>query len=90
MTESDLSYRLKAIISMVTAGNIVYDVGCDHAYLAIWLVKNGISPKAYASDVRPGPLKAARENISYEGLSDSIEIILSNGLHNITNIARFY
>ena len=87
MTGSELSYRLKAIISMVTAGNIVYDVGCDHAYLAIWLVKNGVSPKAYASDVRPGPLRAAGANIAYEGLSGSIETILSDGLHNVTNIA---
>ena len=85
MTESDLSYRLKAISNMVTAGNVVYDVGCDHAYLAIWLVKNGISPKAYASDVRTGPLKAAEENIAAEGLSDRIETVLSDGLHNINN-----
>ena len=85
MTESDLSYRLKAISNMVTAGNVVYDVGCDHAYLAIWLVKNGISPKAYASDVRTGPLKAAEENIAAEELSDRIETVLSDGLHNINN-----
>ncbi|MFQ7420663.1 MAG: SAM-dependent methyltransferase [Blautia massiliensis (ex Durand et al. 2017)] len=33
-----LSMRLRAIAGMVTKGNRLADVGCDHGYLSIWLV----------------------------------------------------
>ena len=31
--------------------DVIADIGCDHAYLDIYLVKNKIVPKAYVSDV---------------------------------------
>ncbi len=83
MTGSDLSCRLKAIADMVPPGMCVYDVGCDHAFLSIYLVKNGGAVRAVASDVNPGPLKAAAEHIAEEGLEDRITTVLSDGLHNI-------
>ena len=83
MTGSDLSCRLKAIADMVPPGMCVYDVGCDHAFLSIYLVKHGGATGAVASDVNPGPLKAAAEHVADEGLEDRIRIVLSDGLHNI-------
>ncbi|MBQ9334066.1 MAG: SAM-dependent methyltransferase [Lachnospiraceae bacterium] len=83
MTGSDLSFRLKAIADMVPPGMCVYDVGCDHAFLSIYLVKHGGAEGAVASDVNPGPLKAAAEHVAAEGLEDKIRIVLSDGLHNI-------
>ena len=46
-----LSNRLKSIASLVTNEDIIADIGCDHAYLDIYLVKNKIIDKAYVSDV---------------------------------------
>ena len=43
-----LSDRLLMSASRVTPGNVVADVGCDHAHTAIWLVKQGIAPRAIA------------------------------------------
>ena len=75
-----LSMRLRAIAGMVTKGNRLADVGCDHGYLSIWLVSEKTVPSAIAMDVRPGPLSRARENITRYGLEDYIEIRLSDGL----------
>lgn len=76
----ELSARLEAVANMVTKGNCVCDVGCDHGYISIYLVKNGISPKVYAMDVHKGPLERAKEHICEYGMENSIETILSDGL----------
>ncbi len=76
----ELSARLEAVARMVTKGNRVCDVGCDHGYISIYLVKNGISPYVYAMDVNRGPLLRAREHIMDYGYEDKIETILSDGL----------
>ena len=77
-----LSGRLQAVASMVTVGNRVCDVGCDHGFVPIYLVEQGISPMVLAMDVKQGPLSAAREHIAERGLEDVIETRLSDGLHN--------
>jgi len=76
----ELSDRLLAVASMVTIGNMVADVGCDHGYIPIYLVKNGISPKVIAMDVKNGPLERAKEHIKAYGMTDYIETRLSNGV----------
>ncbi len=66
--------------SLVPDGCRVADVGCDHGYVAIWLVKEKKCPKVYATDVNEGPLRRADRNISSAGLSDRIETRLGDGL----------
>ncbi|MBQ8947022.1 MAG: SAM-dependent methyltransferase [Lachnospiraceae bacterium] len=83
MGESLLSGRLKCVADMVSPVRTVYDVGCDHAHLAVYLVNSQKAEKAVASDVRPGPLRAAAANIRAAGLEDRISTVLSDGLHNI-------
>lgn len=75
-----LSNRLKTVADIVTKGNRVADVGCDHAYIAIHLAENNIAPKVIAMDVNKGPLSKAQENIALWGLTDKIETRLSDGL----------
>ena len=77
-----LSERLRAVAAMVTAGNRVCDVGCDHGFVSIFLIEQGISPGVLAMDVRSGPLGAAKEHIAERGLEHDIETRLSDGLHN--------
>ena len=76
----ELSVRLEAVAKMVTKGNRVCDVGCDHGYISIYLVKNNISPYVYAMDVNKGPLERAKEHILAYGYEERIETILSDGL----------
>lgn len=70
------------IASFVPAGAVITDVGTDHGYLASYLVKCGIAPRAIASDIRPGPLAAAVRTAESAGVSDKIEFILCDGLEN--------
>ena len=77
-----LSKRLQAVAAMVTVGNRVCDVGCDHGFVPVYLVEQGISPAVLAMDVKQGPLSAAKEHIAEHGLESAIETRLSDGLHN--------
>ena len=75
-----LSRRLKSLADMVSHGKRVVDVGCDHGFLSIYLVQQGISPGILAMDVRKGPLSRAQEHIAEYGLENYIETRLSDGL----------
>ena len=75
-----LSLRLAAISKMVHGGNRLVDVGCDHGYLPVYLVLNKKIPSAIAMDVRKGPLLRAKEHVQQYGVSDYIELRLSDGL----------
>lgn len=75
-----LSKRLKAIADMVSGGNRLVDVGCDHGYIPIWLVEQGKIPGAIAMDINKGPLLRAKANIEKHGLSCYIETRVSDGV----------
>ena len=64
---------------MVTPGSRVVDVGTDHGWLPVWLVRQGIAKEAIAMDVRPGPLSRAEAHIAEYGLQDRIRTRLSDG-----------
>ena len=68
------------LADMVTPGNRLVDVGCDHGYLSIYLVREGVCPEALAMDIRKGPLACAEEHIRESGLGDYIKVRLSDGL----------
>ena len=72
--------RLKQIGDLVEANSFCLDIGCDHAFLDIYLVKQNKNIKAIASDIAEGPVKQAKENIKREGLEDKIEVRVGNGL----------
>ena len=59
------------------------DIGCDHGFVAIYLVREGICPKVIAMDVNRGPLSRAKEHIESAGLSAYIETRLSDGLEKL-------
>ena len=79
----ELSKRLTAVAGLVTEGASVADIGTDHGYVPIYLVKNKIAVKAIAMDINRGPLERARMHIVGHGLKDSIETRLSDGLEKI-------
>lgn len=78
-----LSKRLLMVTNFVRKGSVVADVGCDHAYISIYLVLNKIAKRTYALDVNKGPLEKAKANINSYNLSDFIETRLSNGLQKL-------
>lgn len=80
-----MNLRLNTLAKMVDPGSRVADIGTDHAYLPIELVKRGIVDYAIASDVAQGPLNNAKNDIASAGLSEQIETRLGSGLETITH-----
>ena len=82
-TDFKIDARLLSAASYVREGAVVADIGSDHAYLPIYLVRNGIADRAVAADINAGPIENARVNVSDAGLSDKISLELCDGLHGI-------
>lgn len=78
-----ISKRLIQVANTVTPGNKVTDIGTDHGYVPIYLIKNKLADYVIAMDVNIGPLKRAEENIKEYGYGDYIETRLSNGFEKI-------
>lgn len=78
-----LSNRLLACCSFVAPGDRLADVGCDHGYLGIHLLKSGVAASVIASDVNEGPLQSAMHNAVKFGVQDKMSFYLSNGVQNI-------
>ncbi len=76
----DLSIRLKAIADEVKGCKSIADIGTDHGYIPMYLVKNGICETAIASDINKGPLEKAKKNIGLDGLKDRVKCYLGPGL----------
>lgn len=76
----ELSKRLTIIASHVDKCNSVADIGTDHGYIPIYLVKKGICNKTIASDINKGPIEKAKLNVSFEGLSNKVKCLLGPGL----------
>lgn len=79
----NISIRLKTIASLIDECNRISDVGTDHAYLPIYLIKMGICKEAIASDINIGPVEKAEHNIKREGLENKIICRLGAGLTTI-------
>ena len=78
-----INKKLKAIASFINTQDTVVDIGCDHAYLAIYLKENKLCKNVYASDINENALNIAKHNIKEHNLD--IETILSDGFKSIHN-----
>jgi len=78
-----LSPRLQICAGFVHPGDRVADVGCDHGYLGIYLLKKNIASYVFASDINPGPLASAVRNGERYGISDRISFHLSPGVRDV-------
>lgn len=78
-----ISKRLKTISEYINNNSVILDVGCDHALLDIYTVLNKENIKAYASDVKEGPLNTAKDNIKKYKLTRKIKTILMNGIAEV-------
>ena len=78
-----LSQRMQMVADMVSKGNVLADIGCDHGFVSIYLLENGICPKVIAMDVNEGPLLRAKEHIEERGLLSYIDVRLSDGMEKL-------
>ena len=78
-----LSDRLLACCNYINAGDRVADIGCDHGYLGIYLLIQGIARSVIESDVAEGPLQSAMRNARKFGTMNKMSFHLSDGAQNI-------
>lgn len=74
-----LTPRLETVLSKVS-GKTAADIGTDHAYIPIELIKQGKIERAVACDINEGPLRIAEANVKQNKLADKIELRLANGI----------
>lgn len=78
-----LSARLKMVADYVNICNVAADIGTDHGYIPIWLVKNNICKRAIAADISKGSCNKAQNNINISRLEDKISVRCGSGLEVI-------
>ncbi|KRO01739.1 SAM-dependent methyltransferase [Levilactobacillus paucivorans] len=83
MDADHLSNRLATVASYVPKGSRLADIGTDHAYLPVNLLKRGLIAGGVAGEVVRGPFENAAHEIQREGLTDRLTARLANGLKAI-------
>ena len=78
-----ITARLECIIKYIN-GNVVADIGTDHAYVPVKLIKDKRANKVIASDIRQGPVDAALRTVKKYNMEDKIEVRLGEGLSTIS------
>ncbi|MDR0405851.1 MAG: class I SAM-dependent methyltransferase, partial [Clostridiales bacterium] len=78
-----LTPRLAAVAAFVPPCGTLADIGTDHAYIPIHLLRKGVVRRAVASDVAAGPARAALANVKAYGLESRVEIVIGDGLEKI-------
>ena len=80
-----LSKRLLSLTKYIDKTDKLIDIGCDHALLDIYLIKNNIIENMIASDIHENALSAGIKNIKLNRMIDKIDTRLGNGLEVLTN-----
>ena len=78
-----LSTRLHRCAEYISGGVRVADIGCDHGYLGIYLLENGLASYVIAADVNEAPLQSAMRNAQKYGVREQMSFYLSDGTRNI-------
>ncbi len=64
-----LSKRIYAIAEQINIGETAADIGTDHGYVPMLLMKNGISPAVIMSDISSGSLAKAIQTFEMCGIN---------------------
>ena len=78
-----MSSRLLACCGFIQKGDRVADIGCDHGYLGIYLLRNGIARSTIEADVAVQPLESAKRNARKYHVDSAMTFCLSDGAKDI-------
>jgi len=68
--------RLLTVAKFVRQGAYFADIGTDHAYLPLFLLKKGIIERAVLSDINEGPLSTAKRTPCPKDLKTRLSYVL--------------
>lgn len=80
MNEHRLSIRLERVAAQVPAGARLADIGSDHGYLPVALMRRGAIVAAVAGELALTPFHAAQRTVRDNGLEQRITVRRANGL----------
>ncbi|ROM56013.1 tRNA (adenine-N(1))-methyltransferase [Pseudomonas canadensis] len=80
MNEHTLSLRLECVAANVPKGARLADIGSDHGYLPVALMRRGLITMAVAGEVATTPFHAAQRTVRDNGLERQISVRLADGL----------
>ena len=83
MNEHTLSRRLEHVAARVPVGARLADIGSDHGYLPVALMRRGVIEYAVAGEVAMAPFLAAERTVRETELNDRMTVRLANGLEAI-------
>lgn len=78
-----VSKRLLCCAAQVPQGARVADIGADHGYLSIELLKSGRAEYVHACDLREMPLRRAMENAVRYGVAEKMRFSRADGLRAV-------
>ncbi len=78
--------RLTAVAKFVRQGAYFADIGTDHAYLPLLLLKENKIQHAVCTDVNEGPLNTARTNAKAHGQEDKMSFYLTDGADGLESL----
>ena len=65
-----LTPRMKTVAEMLGKNKVVADIGCDHGKLSVYLIKNNLAEKVYATDISEKSLEKAKNLCENEGIEN--------------------
>jgi tRNA (adenine22-N1)-methyltransferase len=80
LNQQTLSMRLERVAAHVPSGARLADIGSDHGYLPVALMRRGVIEAAVAGEVALTPFHAAERTVRESGLHQRITVRLANGL----------
>lgn len=80
-----ISKRLMSLVKYIETSDSLIDIGCDHALLDIYLIKNNYLKSIIVSDIHKSALDAGINNIKKNGLENKIDTRLGDGLEVLNN-----
>lgn len=83
MNQHTLSMRLERVAVHMPAGARLADIGSDHGYLPVALMRRGLIAAAVAGEVALTPFHAAQRTVRDNGLEQQITVRRANGLEAI-------
>jgi tRNA (adenine22-N1)-methyltransferase len=80
LNEHTLSMRLERVAANVPMGARLADIGSDHGYLPVALMRRAVIEAAVAGEVAITPFQAAERTVRENGLEQHVTVRLADGL----------
>jgi tRNA (adenine22-N1)-methyltransferase len=80
VNEHSLSQRLERVAAQVPAGARLADIGSDHGYLPVALLRRGVIAAGVAGELALRPFQAAERTVHENGLEQHITVRRADGL----------